>query len=390
MQEQATTTSQQQNVVPMGVNFDPFKELSQLTKGAAPSNEQRTQEQAQAPDVQEEEKPSRAMDAHPDEMAPLVDPKPNLEGLTDEERELLGFGGEQDDADVASWDDNHKKYLKEITGYDDPSEFKKEFTKLKTEYDLASKSLAELKRNQSILDNLDARIQRALELEVTKGKGEGQKYLKSLPDITELEKDPARMSDKSLLDLHIPDHGITQEEWELLKDEEADPAEVDALKRRIKHLRLTAVDIHKKAQAQIQEERENELKAAQQRQQEYEQAVAKAIATTKSGPMKAFLTDGHIEELRTGRLWERFLDNGVPKPELLDMILKAEKYDTVLQAVKKAMYRNGRSDGLQEFMSGLPDKPRSGRNVPEEKGTKKQGSALDEWFDSISVMQKVN
>src|SRR5690606_28087993 len=145
-----------------------------------------------------------------------------------------------------------------------------------------------------ILDNLDARIQRALELEVTKGKGEGQKYLKSLPDITELEKDPARMSDKSLLDLHIPDHGITQEEWELLKDEEADPAEVDALKRRIKHLRLTAVDIHKKAQAQIQEERENELKAAQQRQQEYEQAVAKAIATTKSGPMKAFLTDGHI------------------------------------------------------------------------------------------------
>lgn len=314
---------------------------------------------------------SPANGVHPKEKAPVTDPAAGDDApkLSDEEKALLGI--EDTPVNTSTWDDTHKKLFKDVTGHEDPDTFKGEYAKLREEHGVYSKENVELKAFRDRFGKLDARAQRALELELSE-KGAGQKYLRSLPDIDLLDKDAKKIGDRQILDMHLPDHGITDEQWVLLKDPEADAGEVDALKRRIGFLRANAEDIHKKAQGSLAEEREAETRARQEASDRYNNAVAATVAHTKNSPMKAFLTDAHVEEVRQGRFISRFFhEDGIsPKPELLDIILKADKYDSMKEAARKAYYSKGRSDGAQEIMAGLPATPKNGRAAPQPQQTK--------------------
>lgn len=325
---------------------------------------------------------TRSQDVHPQEKAPVTGKKAGAEtsnDLTDEDRALLGLEEAPAD-DSPAWDDTHKRLFKEVTGSDDPGKFREEYAKLKEEHTIHAKNNAELKSFHDRISKLDPRVQRAIQLEMGE-KGAGQKYLTSQPPIDLLGKDAKKIGDRQILDMHISDHGITEEQWALLNDPDADPGEQDALKRRIGFLRANAEDMHKKAQSAFADEEKAEAEAARAEQERFNEAVASTIAHAKNGPMKAFLTAAHEEEVRTGKFLGRFFQNdGIsPKPELLDIILKAEKYDSMKEAARKAMYKQGRSDGAQEIMAGMPATPRNGRavNTQQQQKTNPYSDLLD-------------
>lgn len=296
---------------------------------------------------------------HKNEKAPIADQSEEPE-MSAEEKALLGI----EDTPAVELNDDHKKFVKDFFGADDPEALKTEFSKIKEEHDTYSKENAELRAFRDRLNKLDPHVARALELELA-DKGSGQKYLKGLPAVDILNKDIKKLSDREALDAYVPDHGITDEHWAMLKDELADPGVVDALNKRISFLRPNADALHKQAQGALKEEREAEGARQREFQSKYNESVAAAIAHVKNGPMKQFYTEAHGAELRNGTVAARFFqeDGITPKAELLEIIIKAEKYESMKKAAER-FYNKGRGDGAHEMMSGLPATPRSGRAAP--------------------------
>lgn len=280
--------------------------------------------------------------------------------MSADEKALLGI----EDEAPASWSDEEKAKFKAHFGHEDPDGFKSEYAKLREEHATYSKENQGLKATTDRLAKLDPHVARALELEMEE-KGAGQKYLRGLPDVDMLAKDAKKIGDKQLLSTYVPDHGITEEQWGLLNDENADPDEVDALKRRINFLRANGEDLHKKAQGSLAQEREAQEARQREFSTKYNEAVAAAIAKAKNGPLKSFITAAHEDEIRTGKFVGRFVqEDGIsPKPELLEILLKAEKYDTLKKLAEKN-YSKGKGDGTHEAMNRLPATPKQGRTAP--------------------------
>lgn len=287
-------------------------------------------------------------------------PEPVVDNdLTEEERILAGE--EEEKAAAPTFTDDFKKALKEYTGYEDPQKFQVDFNTQKEEARLMSEELKSLREIKGRLDKLSPQMLKALQMEWNKN-GEGHKFLRSLPDPDVLNQDPKRLSDKQVLDF-VEDHGITEEHWKTLNDPDAYPGERDAIKRRIGFLRLNGEDTIRKIQEQNKADAAAEQAAIQAQNERWSKGVAAAVAKAKEGSLKTFVTPQHIDELRSGKFINRlFEDDGVtPKPELLETLIKAEKYESAREAAKKAGYRKGKADGLAEATSGMPTSPRAGR-----------------------------
>lgn len=294
--------------------------------------------------------------------APAAPDAPDADDLTPEEKILAGIADEG--AAKPAWTDEQKKFFKDHTGYDDPDAYRSEFTKLQEEHRLLGEESKGLKALKGAFEKMDPHVKRAFELE-QREKGAGQKYLKGLPDVDMLSKDAKKIGDKQLLDTYVPDHGVTDEEWAVLSDPEADPAEASALKKRIGHLRSIGEDMHARKQGEYESDRKSEAEANDAAWKRFNEGKAAAIAYAKNGPLKAFVTPEHIKEIEQGTFVNRFFeDDGVtPKPTLLDAIIKAERFEEAREAARKAAYRKGKSDGLAEGTSGLPTSPRPARSA---------------------------
>ena len=338
-----------------GISAPIKKELPSEVKG------RQDEEEAVAPE------PKGKAGVHKNEKAPIAEQEEeDAEEISAEDKALLGI----EDAAPTLWSDEDKAKFKAHFGSEDPDAFKNEFTKLREEHANFAKENVGLKATTDRLAKLDPHVARAMEMELDE-KGSGQKYLKSLPDVDLLNKDAKKISDKALLNTYVPDHGITEEQWAILNDENADPDEAAALKRRIGFLRANGEDMHKKAQGALAEEREAEQARQREFSNKYNEAVAAAIAHAKNSPLKAFITAAHEDEIRTGKFVGRFVqEDGIsPKPELLEILLKAEKYDTLKKLAEKN-YNRGKGDGAHETMTGLPSAPKQGRSAPKATSTK--------------------
>lgn len=279
--------------------------------------------------------------------------------LTEEERILAGI--EEEKTEAPAFTDDFKKALKEYTGYEDPQKFQVDYNTQREESRLMGEELKSLREIKGRLDKLSPQMLKALQMEWNKT-GDGHKFIRSLPDPEVLNQDPKKLSDKQVLDF-VDDHGITDEHWKTLNDPDADPGERDAIKRRIGFLRLNGEDTIRKMQEQNKADAMAEQAAVQAQQERWSKGVAAAVAKAKEGPLKTFVTPQHIDEIRSGKFISRlFEDDGVtPKPELLETLIKAEKYDSAREAAKKAGYKKGKADGLAEATSGMPTSPRAGR-----------------------------
>lgn len=308
-------------------------------------------------------------------------PKEVSADLTDEDRNLLGLDADPEPA--VEWNDDAKGLFKKFFGADDPSAFKDEVSRIREEHNLLSEEAKELRALKQERERLSPHMLRAMELEMQKV-GEGQKYLRELPDTDMLQLEPKKIGDKQLLDTFVKDHGITAEEWEILKDPDADPNEVSALKRRIGHLRSIGEDMLKKTQTSLQEEVQRTAAEQQQAYEKYKQAVATSIAKAKEGPLKSYVTPDHIKDIQEGRLSSRLFesDGFTPKPETLEMILKAELYDKMREAAKKVAFKKGKEEGLAEQTSAMPDRPRGTRAASTPSNNK-----VDAWAKTLDNIE---
>lgn len=350
--------------------------------GAAPKN------QHKAPVEQAEAKgeapaaPNEGTVLNEREEAPLTgkdtkELESGAEDLTSEERILLGL--DQPVAEV-EWSDDEKKKFKDFFGHDDPKAFKEEFSKTKQEHSTYGEENKQLKKLADRINKMDPHIIRALELEAQE-KGAGQKYLKGLPDVSILSKDAKKISDRDILNAYVPDHGISDEAWEMLGDEYADADTVAALKKRIGFLRANAEDMHKAQQGSLSKEREAEEASRKEFDKRFGEAVDQTIAEAKNGPLGAFLTRAHENEVRSGKFISRFIqEDGIsPTKHLMTTMLKAELYDSLKKAQEK-LYKRGKGDGMHEMMVGLPSEPKRGRSAPV---TEKKNNSSPSWLDDI-------
>ncbi len=350
--------------------------------GAAPKNQQKataaTEETKQAASAPAQDGPV----LNEREEAPLTgkdtkDIDPSADELTKEERILLGV--DEPEAEV-DWSDDEKKKFKDFFGHDDPKAFKEEFSKTKEEHSAYGEENKQLKKLADRINKMDPHVIRALELEAQE-KGAGQKYLKGLPDVSILNKDAKKISDRDILDTYVPDHGISDEAWNMLGDEFADPETVTALKKRISFLRANAEDMHKAQQGSLAKEREAEEASRKEFDKRYGEAVDQTIAEAKNSPLGAFLTRAHENEVRSGKFISRFIqEDGIsPTKHLMTTMLKAELYDSLKKAQEK-LYKRGKGDGMHEMMVGLPSKPKPGRSAPV---SEKKNNSSPSWLDDI-------
>lgn len=346
--------------------------------GAAPKNQPKA---AEAPAATQEVLTEEAPALHEREEAPLTgkdtkDATPSEDELTKEERILLGV--DTPEAEV-EWSDDEKKKFKNFFGHDDPKAFKEEYSKTKDEHSAYGEENKQLKALADRINKMDPHVIRALELEAQE-KGAGQKYLKGLPDVAILNKDAKKISDRDILNTYVPDHGINEESWAMLGDEYADADTVAALKKRIGFLRANAEDMHKAQQGALSKEREAEEASRKDFDKRYGEAVDQTIAEAKNGPLGAFLTRAHENEVRSGKFISRFIqEDGIsPTKHLVTTMLKAELYDSLKKAQEK-LYKRGKGDGMHEMIVGLPSKPKPGRSAPvSEKKTTNSPSWLDD------------
>lgn len=146
-------------------------------------------------------------------------------------------------------------------------------------------------------------------------------------------------------------------------------------------LRANAEDMHKERQGALKKEREAEESARKEFDRKYGEAVASTIADAKNGPLGAFLTRAHEEEVRSGRFMSRFIqEDGIsPTRQLLTTMLKAELYDSMKKATEK-LYARGKGDGMHEMIAGLPANPKAGRSASQ---PQKPKSNSPSWLDEI-------
>ncbi len=290
---------------------------------------------------------------------------PAADDLTPEEKALAGV--EDESAKPVEYSEDLRKALKELTGFDDPEKFKSEWTSEREAARLTAEESKPLRDLKARLDKLSPQFRKGLEAEMRKA-GDGHRMLREGPDPEVLSKDPKRLSDKQVLE-YVDNHGITEEDWATINDPDADPGVRDAIKKRISFLRQNGEDAIRNLQEAAKADMEAEQAAMATSQERWNKGIAAAIAKAKEGPMKSFVTAQHIEEVRSGRFISRFFeDDGVtPKPELLETIIKAEKYESAREAARKYGEKKGYERGLAEQTSGMPSAPRAPRTVAQPK-----------------------
>lgn len=264
--------------------------------------------------------------------------------------------GEEPSAPI-EWDDKAKGAFKSVFGAEDPLAYKTDVETRLQKAELESKQLQELLPLKQQLEGLTPALKRAFQLAMEGKADEAHAYLKDMPDSVFLNKEAKHLSSEKLIKTYLPDK-MSDEDFAVIKDPDADPDEVKAIKAREKHYRDIASDMHERSrQENIAKLSEGEQFRAKQIEA-YTGSVAQAIAAAESTKYKALVTPEFKQALNDGSFLRSFLtEGGLLTPEAGERLIWAAHGQKIAEAVGKAQYSKGKSEGLLEATSRQPGAP---------------------------------
>jgi gluconate kinase len=255
------------------------------------------------------------------------------------------------------WDDKGKGAFKSVFGVDDPLAYKANIEQRLQTADLEAKQLQELLPLKQQLDGLTPALKRTLQLALEGKAQEAIAYIKDMPDVVFLDKEAKGLSSEKLIKTHLPD-AMSDEDFAILKDPDADPEEVKAIKAKEKHYRAIAADIHERARQDNTSKLTEGDAIRQQQAQAWTGSVAGAITAAESTKYKALVTPEFKQALHDGSFMRSFLsEGGLLTPEAGERLIWAHHGQKIAEAIGKAQYSKGKSEGLLEATSRQPGAP---------------------------------
>lgn len=258
------------------------------------------------------------------------------------------------------WTPEFKEAFKSRFGTEDPSELESRLTAaelVKAELDKVTPIVAGL-------NSMPPALQKAYAM-VMEGKvDEAQAFLRDIPDTIFSNKEASKIPDQKLIDTYFPGK-IKAEHWNMLKDPEADPDMVDALKSRIEVLKEAAVDKHEAQRTDIIKTKEQQAAAQTAAYEQYKEATAKTISLAKSSPLGKLLDQGTVEQITSGQHLQRFVqqDGVTPTPEAATLLLYAVHGEKLMKAAETRGYNRGKMEATLETTSRQPGIPVSQRTA---------------------------
>lgn len=255
------------------------------------------------------------------------------------------------------WDDKAKAAFKSSFGADDPLAYKATIEQRLQKADLEAKQLQELLPLKQQLEGLTPALKRTLQLAMEGKVQEAHAYIKDMPDVVFLDKEAKGLSSEKLIKTHLPD-AMSEEDFAVLKDPDADPEEVKAIKAKEKHYRAIAADIHERQRQENASKLTEGDTIRQQQVQAWTGSVAGAIAAAESSKYKALVTPEFKQALHDGSFMRSFLsEGGLLTPEAGERLIWATHGQKIAEAIGKAQYSKGKSEGLLEATSRQPGAP---------------------------------
>lgn len=254
-------------------------------------------------------------------------------------------------APTPTWDDNAKAAFKAEFGVEDPQALK---TQLE-QFGLVKEEYEKVKPIVEQINALPAGLLEAFNLALSGKVAEARQYLASTPEAILESRDPAKMTERELVDTHYPGK-IKPEQWDMLNDPEADPEIVDALKTRIGLLKDAATDKQTTAINAAKVRQEQEAKARQDAFENYQRGVASTLAIAKESPLKGLLDKGTVEQIQNGSFLRTFVqeDGVTPTPEAATRLLWALHGPKLREAAEARGYARGKSEAALEAASRQP------------------------------------
>lgn len=264
------------------------------------------------------------------------------------------------EAAPVTWNPESLNAFKGVFGAEDPVAYKADIEAKLTAAELLKAEHDKVTPIVQAINGLPPAFQKALSL-ATEGKlAEAQQYLRELPSGVFQNKASKDIPQQDLVEQRFPGK-IKPEQWAMLKDPEADPDMVDALKTRINILHESAAELHDKelegiVKTQAQVEAENKA-----RYEKYQAATASTISLAKNSPFAKVLDQGTIDRITTGQFLADFVeaDGVTPKPEAATLYLWAKHGQKAVVAAETRGYNRGKSEGLQQATQRQPSLPPS-------------------------------
>jgi hypothetical protein len=260
-------------------------------------------------------------------------------------------------AAVPTWTDEAKAVFSKEFGTDDPSALKTQLEQLsliKGEYEKVKPTLDQF-------NSLPATILEPLRLALQGKFDEAKNYLASTPSSVLAALEPEKMDDKTLIGTHFPGK-ISNEQWDMINDPEADPDVVDALKTRIGILREAAADKQRQAVTSAQQAEQSRKDAERVAYENFERGVAATLSNVKSSPLKGLVDQGTVEQFRTGQFIRDFVqeDGVTPTPNAATLLMWARHGQKISEAAEARGYARGKTEAALEATSRQPARPNVG------------------------------
>lgn len=301
--------------------------------------------------------------AAPTTATPVADPAPTTDAPASPETAdpyAAVVGGMFGEVKAApTWTDEAKAAYKALYGVDDPIAHKAEIDArfeqanlLKTQYEQGAPILEKLK-------SLQPQTLKAFEMLMDGKIAEAQAYIKSTPESILGNREAKSIPERDLVNTYCKDKDgnpkITDDQWDMLKDPEADPDLVDALKTRIGLLKEYASDLHESSRTKALAEKAQEDQARQAYGEKLQAMTAASISKAKNSPLAAFVDQGTIEEVSTGRFLGRYVNqDGTPTEDGTTLHLWALHGPKLVQAAEERGFQRGQQKALQEATSRQP------------------------------------
>lgn len=271
--------------------------------------------------------------------------------------------GEEPPAPV-EWDDKAKGAFKSVFGAEDPLAYKSQIETRLQQAELEAKQLQELLPLKQQFESLTPALKRAFQLALEGKAQEAHSYLRDMPDAVFLDKEAKNLPSEKLIKTHLPD-AMSDEDFAILKDPDADPDEVKAIKAKEKHYRAIAADIHERQRQENSSKLSESENARRQQIEAYTSSVAQAITAAESTKYKALVTPEFKQALHDGSFLRSFLtEGGTLTPEAGERLIWSYHGPKIAEAIGKAQYSKGKSEGLLEATSRQPGAPPTrGRQV---------------------------
>lgn len=264
--------------------------------------------------------------------------------------------GEEPPAPV-EWDDKAKGAFKSVFGADDPLAYKSQIETRLQQAELEAKQLQELLPLKQQFESLPPALKRAFQLALEGKAQEAHSYLRDMPDAVFLDKEAKNLPSEKLIKTHLPD-AMSDEDFAILKDPDADPEEVKAIKAKEKHYRAIAADIHERQRQENASKLSEAENARRQQIEAYTGSVAQAITVAESTKYKALVTPEFKQALHDGSFLRSFLtEGGTLTPEAGERLIWSYHGPKIAEAIGKAQYSKGKSEGLLEATSRQPGAP---------------------------------